>query len=113
MKLQAFLFKRVKVRGPMGLHEEERGFPTGSGDISHAGNLYPADEHGWAEVADPTQAQALKALRFTHPLGGVVRYCSPDEVDENLRLGLIEQGAVQSPVEERRPAQRPQKPHGG
>lgn len=105
MKLQAFLFKLVKVRGPMGVYEEERAFPTGSGAVSHEGKAYAADEHGWADVPDAVGA-ALKRLAFRHPHGGTIRYCTQDEVDENLRLGLVEQKAVQPPVEPKRTARK-------
>lgn len=91
MQLQAFLFKLVKVRGPMGVYEEERAFPTGS---------------GWFEKPDH-EAVELKQMRFRHPHGGVIRYCSPDEVDESLRLGLMEQGSVRAPEPPRRGPGRP------
>lgn len=97
MQLQAFLFKRVKIRGPLGVFEETRVSPTGSGDLSHAGRRYPADEAGWVEVPYD-QAIELKKMVFHREDGGYIKYCTPDEIDENLRLGLTDQNSIRPPV---------------
>lgn len=73
MKLYGYHHKLIKVRGPMGVYEEERMFPTG-GEID-----LPIEE-----------AHEMKKMRHPHPHGGYVKFHSEDEVDEGQRLGLTD-----------------------
>lgn len=93
MLLQQFLFKRVRMRGQMGTFEEERMTPVGQGPININGRSFEPDEHGWVEIVPFDVAMELKSHVFHQENGGVIRYCTPDEVDEVMRLGLMDRGA--------------------
>lgn len=88
-KVQLFRFSRAKVRGPMGIYEEERMAPTGADSIHHAGKEYRAGEDGWISV--PTEVyEAVARMRHKHPHGGYTKWCTPGDVDEPERLGLVD-----------------------
>ena len=92
MQLQMFNFSKVRVRGPMGVFEEERMFPAHVSSIVHPAGSWEPDESGWIEV--PYDA-ALDLLAKRFPAAkGYNRYCTPNEVDEQVRLGMLEESAL-------------------
>lgn len=95
-KVQMFRFARAKVRGPMGVYEEERMSPCGTGSVSHDGKEYRAGPDGWIEVPVAVH-QAIRHHHHVHPLGGYTKWCTPAEVDEPERLGLVDPPAARGP----------------
>lgn len=100
MLLQLFRFAKVSVRGPMGVFEETRMFPAKAGSISHGGITYLPREDGWIEVPYDVALELL-TKRHHDPSdrrgSAFSRFCTPEEVDEQVRLGMAEN--VQMPQE--------------
>ena len=97
MYLSQFLFKPVQIRGAMGVFTEIRVSPMGTCGLSLHGKNIPSDKNGWVEVGFDDGLE-LKKMVHHRPDHATVRWLSPDEVDEHLRLGLTEQGSVAGPI---------------
>ena len=95
-KVQRFHFKRAKVRGPMGVYEEERMQSAGADSINHGGKKYEAGDDGWIEVPFDVY-NAISRMRHKHPAGGYTKGGTPNDVDEPLRLGLVDKAAEVAP----------------
>lgn len=90
MKVQMFHFFQARVKGPMGVYQEQRMRPAGGGSIVHDGKEYKPDAHGWIEL--PLDAfNALRAMQYPHPGGGYTKLCTMADVDEPERLGLVDE----------------------
>lgn len=89
-KVQMFHFALVKVRGPMGIHREERMSLCDAGAVSHDRRTYKVGDDGWIDV--PTEVfEAIKDRHFPHVSGnGYMKWCTPAEVDETVRLGIAD-----------------------
>lgn len=105
-KIQMFHFALVKVRGPMGIHREERMSVCDTSTLNHSGKTYAVGTDGWVEV--PTDVyESIKDRHFPHVSGnGYMKWCTPSEVDETSRLGLVDK----VPEPEPRPARKVAKP---
>jgi hypothetical protein len=82
-------FRTVQVRVPDPLHPgkrvfEDRMFDAGCTGLTFEGAVYEADEDGWFDVP-PEVAEHY--LRHRHP--GGEKFYSPEEVDEQVRLGSM------------------------
>lgn len=92
-------FRTVYVRVPDPLRpgkraQEERLYPTGAVSLSHGGVAFDADEDGWFDV--PAEV-AEDMLKFRHP--GGEKFYTPADVDEQVRLGALDETGGVAPVE--------------
>ncbi len=88
MYIKQFRSVQVRVPDPMRPGKrtfEERLIPTHAGSLSDNGKTITADVDGWFEV-DHELSQRL--LKIRHP--GGERFYTPDQVDEQVRLGLAQ-----------------------
>lgn len=101
MQVQLFHFSRTKVRGPMGVFDEERMRPVPVPSITHGGVTYERDASGWIDVPLPVYNE-LKRVHHARPDGGFTRFATPGEVDEQTRLGMVDD-TEPAPVPKARP----------
>ena len=94
-KVQLFQFARAKVRGPMGVFDEERMSSCGADTLSHGGKEYNVGPDGWIEVP-PDVFEAIRRMHHRHPVKGYTRWCTPAEVEEPLRLQLVDRAPAPS-----------------
>lgn len=92
MFIKQFRTHQVRVADP--LHPgkrvfEERLIATGGTSISHGGKTFKADEDGWFDLPDEVGAFFLS---FRAPRGE--QFFTPEQVDEQVRLGTVGQDAV-------------------
>lgn len=90
-------FRSTQVRVPDPLHPgrrtfEERIYPTGCSGISDNGVEYTADEDGWIDVPHDV---GQRLVSFRHP--GGERFYQPHEVDEQVRLGALDENEGHRP----------------
>ena len=106
-------FRTVSVRVPDPLRPgrrtfEDRLIPTGCHSVSHEGVTYSADEDDWFEFPPEVGTELLK---YRHP--GGEKFYSPADVDEQVRLGALDEDGPDLTVqrtEPRRPSRRGRKP---
>jgi len=88
MYIKQFRSHRVRVADPFRPGKktfEDRLIPAGATSISHEGKTISSDSDGWFEV----DAELGKRLLAIHNPGGE-RFHTPEDVDERVRLGEIQ-----------------------
>jgi len=88
MFIKQFRHRQVRVPDPLRPSKrvfEDRLIPAGGGSIEHEGVKYEADEDGWVDVP---QDLGVHLRSFRAP--GGERWYAPEEVDEQVRLGIVD-----------------------
>ena len=80
---------------------EDRMLPTGAHSLSHKGKTITADDDGWFEVSHAT---AAALMGFRHP--GGERFYSPDQVQEQVSLGALDDGDASPETRKKKKANR-------
>lgn len=104
-------FREHKVRVPDPLRPGKRTFedrliPAGAGGIGHDGQSYKADEDGWFDVPPEVGEIMLKRVHRDPRTGSTTRFYTPEQVDEQVRLGAMDddRSLPSPPVPKTRPA---------
>lgn len=101
MFIKQFRSTWVRVPDPMRPGRralEERLVPTGTTALSHPSGEYEADRDGWIEVPHDVGVQ-LCAFASRDPHGGAVtRFYTPAEVNEQVRLGALDESNADAPA---------------